>query len=119
MTISRNSLLLAPLCMPLILMLSSTSMVSASTCAADEQEGVRVQACRVGDDIQVLAHNSNDYSVNVDVRTTYIDKDGTQIKHSSARVESGSGGQIDLIQVRPHYSLKQVVDISIKDIARR
>jgi hypothetical protein len=92
---------------------------SGFSCPADERAGVRVQACQVGDDIQVLAHNANDYSIDVDTRTTYVDQAGSHVKSSSGRIAPNNGGQIDLIQVRPYHALKEVTDISIKDIAKR
>lgn len=93
--------------------------VQAAACPADERDGVRVQACQVGDDIQILVHNANNYTISVDTRTTYVDQGGSETRSSSGRINANYGGQIDLIQVRPYHSLKEVSDISIKDIVKR
>jgi hypothetical protein len=91
-----------------ILAAGSARKSGAFTRPADERDGVRAQACQVGDDVQILEHNGNTYSVNVDTRTTYIDEDGLHVKSSSEKIAANYGSQIDLIQVRTVMRLAQI-----------
>lgn len=94
--------------------------VLADSCPADQHDGVRVQGCQVGDDIQVLVHNYNTYDVSVDVNLTYREKSGAlRSKSFFGRVSAGGGGQIGLIEVRPYYTLNEVTDITLKDVTKR
>ena len=102
------------------LALLAPSYVTADSCPADEHDGVRVQGCQIGDDIQVLAHNNNSYEVSVDVNVSYREKGGAVHSRSfNARVQAGGGGQIGEIQVRPYRTLAEVSEVTLKDVTQR
>lgn len=90
----------------------------ADSCPADEHDGVRVSACQIGDDIQVLAHNNNDYDVSVDVNVTFRERNG-QVHSQSFyhHVDAGGGGEIGEIPGRD-YSLDGVTDVTLKDVTK-
>jgi hypothetical protein len=91
----------------------------ADSCPADEHDGVRVQGCQIGDDIQVLVHNNNTYDVSVDVIVTYREKSGAIRSNSfHGEVSAGSGGELGLIPVRPYYTLSEVTDVTLKDVTQ-
>ncbi len=88
------------------------------SCPADEHDGVRVSACQIGDDIQVLAHNNNNYDVSVDVNVSFREKNG-QVHSQSFyhHVDAGGGGEIGEIPGRD-YSLDGVTDVTLKDVTK-
>src|SRR5262249_31802948 len=89
------------------------------SCPADEHDGVRAQGCQIGDDIQVLVHNYNNYDVSVDVNVAYRERSGAIRSRSfHARVPGGGGGEIGEIPVRPYHTLSEVSDVTLKDVTR-
>ena len=90
------------------------------SCPADEHDGVRVQGCQIGDDIQVLVHNSNSYDVSIDVNVSYREKSGAIRSRSfHGRADAFGGGEIGEIQVRPYRTLSEVTDVTLKDVIKR
>lgn len=103
---------------PVLWMIIPLAAIHAADCPADQHDGVRVQGCQVGDNIQVLVHNYNNYGVRIDVTLTYQLKSGAQKTeaYSYQHVGPNDGGQVALIQVRPYGSLNDVTDVSLKSV---
>ena len=82
----------------LVLMVSFSSPAKAASCPNDEKDGVKAQACIVGTDMQILAHNSNNYRVTFSVRVTYRINGGSMVtKNFSYEYGPDGGGQIAML----------------------
>jgi len=99
-------------------MIFSPAALHAADCPSDQHDGVRVQGCQVGDNIQVLAHNYNQYGVRIDVTLTYQLKSGAQKTeaYSYRYLGPNNGGQVALIEVRPYGSLNDVTGVTLKAV---
>ena len=97
----------------------SVNHAAASSCPRHEVDGVSASACQIGDDIQVLAHNSNRYSVTFSVKVTYrLKHEGERTRWVEGRLAADGGGQLADWR-NPDYSLQDVTDIEVRNVAQR
>ena len=97
----------------------STNRVAASGCARHEVDGVSASACQIGDDIQVLAHNYNPYPVRFSVKVRYrLKSAGERTGWAEGHLLADGGGELALWR-NPDYSLSDVTDIEVRNVARR
>jgi hypothetical protein len=94
--------------------LSGLGNVVAS-CPRSEQAGVWVAACNIGEDVQILYHNDNDYRVSFSAKVTYTNREGTQVRWIEGRGRPGTGGQITIFNVP---GLRDVVDIELRNLVK-
>lgn len=85
-------------------------------CPRSEQNNAWVEACQLGENIQVLYHNDNDYAVTFSAKITYTDGNGQETKWVEATGRANNGGQVTVFTVK---GLKEVTDIEMRNFAKQ
>ena len=97
----------------------SASHAAASSCPRHQVDGVSASACQIGDDIQVVGHNYNNYSVTFTVKVTYrLKHEGERTRWVEGRFAADGGGQLADWR-NPDASLQDVTDVEVRNVVQR
>ncbi len=100
-------------------LVANPARTQAASCARHRADNVSVSACQIGDDIQVVGHNYNGYSVSFTAKVTYrLKREGEKTRWVEGRLGPDGGGQLDDWR-NPDYDLADVTDVEVRNVVQR